>query len=100
MLNAISWWNKIVWKKWKYLLLGVTIIYVLIQIGNIRILGFVSDSANTADTKHRQHVAVKKVIHLIIIIYTPVTVVHVYLNVSSTPFRFCQNGKHRNIQSL
>ncbi|XP_016844650.1 uncharacterized protein LOC100118043 [Nasonia vitripennis] len=62
MLNAISWWNKIVWKKWKYILLGVTVIYVLIQIGNMSILGFVSDSTNTADTKHRQHAAVKKIL--------------------------------------
>lgn len=63
MTNLNTWIKKIFWKRWKYILLVAAVIFVFLQIGNMSILGFVSESsANTRiNTKHLQHVAVKKV---------------------------------------
>ena len=54
---------KLIWKRWKLILIGVTMLFVLIQIGNMSILGFTNDSIKSLKVnKHRMHAAVKKVI--------------------------------------
>lgn len=61
MVIATSWWTRIFWKKWKYLLIVVAVIFVIVQIGNMSILGLVTEPPKPIYTKHHPHVAADKV---------------------------------------
>ena len=62
MTNAILWFWKIFWKRWKLLLFTVAISFFLVQLGYMSILSFDTKQRNSTSFSHyRQHAAINKV---------------------------------------
>ena len=63
--RIIPWWEKLLWRKWKYVMIVGALFYVLAQFAQLMLLGLVfkeaSDNSSSIQTKHLQHIAVHKV---------------------------------------